>query len=93
MECLCVGREGSLYLAVRILPSQPPSRGLFGSLPTFTRRSRRSPEMRHQLAVVLSDLTPESAPRRDHAASIPFYLFWAVSGVTLAKQQMVPRSA
>src|SRR4029453_4239203 len=61
---------------VRIRSAQPPSRGLFGSLPTFTRRSRRSPEMRHQLAVVLSDLTPESAPGRDHAASIPFYLFW-----------------
>jgi hypothetical protein len=26
VECLCVGREGSLYLAVRILPSQAGSR-------------------------------------------------------------------
>jgi hypothetical protein len=45
------------------------------------------------MAVFLSKGTPESAPRRDNAASIPVYLFWAVSAVTLAKVQMVPRSA
>jgi hypothetical protein len=39
-----------------------------GSLPAFTKTSRRSPELRHQMAVVLSGLTPESAPRRKNAA-------------------------
>jgi hypothetical protein len=33
-ECLCVCRRGSLYLGVRILPAQPPRRGIFDSLPT-----------------------------------------------------------
>ena len=33
----------------------------------------------------LSSLTQESAPQRDNTASLPVYLNWAVSGVTLAK--------
>ena len=36
-------------------------------------------------------LTQESAPQGDDTASLPVYLFWAVSGVTLAKEQMVTR--
>ena len=66
------------------LPAQPASRGFSGSLPTFTKASGRSPELRHQLAVFLSDLTLESASQRKNAASLPVYLFWAFSGVTLA---------
>ena len=74
------------------LPAQPPSRGVSGSLPTLAKASARSPELRHQLAAILSDLTPESASQRKNAASLPGYLFGAFSGVTLGKQQMVPRS-
>jgi hypothetical protein len=43
--------------------------------------------------VFLSDLRPEITSKRKNAASFPVYLYWAFSGVTLGKQQMVPRSA
>ena len=78
-----------MCIEVRIHCTQPPSRGFSGSLPTLTKVSRRSPELRHQLAVFLSDLTPESASQRKNAASLPVYPFWAFSGVTLAEMQMV----
>jgi hypothetical protein len=45
--------------------------------------------LRHQLAALLFDLTPESAFQRKDAAFLPVYLFWAFSGVTLAEVQMV----
>ena len=71
------------------LSAQPPSRGFSGTLPTLTKASQRSPELRHQLAVFLSDLAQESASQRKNAASIPVHLFWAFSEVTLAEEQMV----
>ena len=44
-------REIGLQRHVRCsLPAQPPSRGFSGSLATLTKRSRRSPELRHQLS-------------------------------------------
>ena len=49
----------------------------------------KKPELRHQLAVFLSDPTPESASQQKKAASLPIYPFWAFSGVTLAEMQMV----
>jgi hypothetical protein len=72
------------------LAAQPPSRGFSVSLLNLTRTPGRSPELRHQMAVVLFHSTPESAFPRTKAASLPFYLFWAFTGVTLAKEQMVP---
>jgi hypothetical protein len=50
------------------LPAQPPSRGYSGSLPRLTEDSGRSAELRHQLAVILSDLAPESAFQRQNAS-------------------------
>ena len=88
MECLFFVAV-SLCLGVRIPPAQPPSREYSGSLPTLNKKYRRSPELRHQLAVVLSDLTLESASQGKNAAHFPVYLFWAFSGVTLAHGQMV----
>jgi hypothetical protein len=41
------------------------------------------------MAVVLSDLTPERASQRRNAAFLLVYLFWAFSGVTLARKRMV----
>jgi hypothetical protein len=49
--------------------------------------------LRHQLAGLLFDLTPESAFQRKNAASLPVYLFWAFSGVTLAEMQVVATTA
>jgi hypothetical protein len=60
-----------------------------GSLLTLPRVWARSPELRHQLVVFLSDLMPESASERKNAASFLVYLYWAFLGVTLAKEQMV----
>jgi hypothetical protein len=42
---------------------------------------------------VLSGLMQESAPQRGNTASVPVYLFRAVSGVTLAKRMMWSMSA
>ena len=50
-----------MCVELRIRCSQPPSRGFSGSLTTFATYCRRSPELRHQLAVFLSDLTLESS--------------------------------
>ena len=83
MECLRLLRAASPYFEVRILPAQPPSRGFSGSLPTLAKASRRSPELRHQLVVFLSDLRPESASEQKNAATFPVYLYWAFCGVTL----------
>ena len=71
------------------LPAQPTSRGLSGSLATLAKSSKRSPELRDQLAVLHSDVTTERALQRKKAASLPVYLYWAFSGVTLAEVQMV----
>src|SRR6478736_6215993 len=81
-----------MCVELRIRCSQPPSRGFSDSLPTPGKASRRSPELRHQLVVFLSDLRPESASERKNAASFPVYLYWAFSGVTPGRQQ-VPQSA
>ena len=67
-------------------------RGFSDSVPTTVKSSRRSPELRHQLVVVLLDLRPESASEGKNAASFRVYLYWAFSGVTLGKQ-IVPLSA
>ena len=40
----------------------------------------RSPKLRHQIAVILSDLTPERALLRKKDGLLPVYLFWAFSG-------------
>ena len=71
------------------LSAQPPSRAFSGSLPTLAKRSRRSPELRHQLAVFLSDLTPESASQRKNPAFLLVYLYRVFSGVTLAEERML----
>jgi hypothetical protein len=42
------------------------------------------------MAVFLSDVTTERAFQRRSAAFLPVYLYWAFSGVTLARKQMVP---
>ena len=55
MECLCFCRGGSLYLEVRILPAQPPSRVVSGSLPALGKQSRRSPEMRLRMVMLLRE--------------------------------------
>jgi hypothetical protein len=44
----------SVCVEVRLRLAQPPSRVFFGSLPTFARPARRSPELCHQLPVSLS---------------------------------------
>ena len=49
--------------------------------------------MRHQLAAFLSDPALERASQRKNAAFLLVYLFWAVLGVTLADEQMVPTIA
>jgi hypothetical protein len=43
------------------LPAQPPSRRTFVSLATLAKVSARSPELRHQLAAALPQVTRESA--------------------------------
>jgi hypothetical protein len=45
--------------------------------------------LRHQVAVILSELTVERASQRKNAAVLLVYLFWAFSGVTLARKRMV----
>jgi hypothetical protein len=89
VECFCSLGRLSLCVEVRIRCGQPPSRGFSGSLPTFATHSRRSPELRHQVVVVLSDLTVERASQRENAAFLLVYLYWAFSGVTLPSKQMV----
>lgn len=86
-------RTFSLCVEVRIRSAQPPSRGFSGSLATLTERSRTSPELRRQLPVILSDLTLKRASQRKNAAFLLVYLFWAVLGVTLANESMVPTIA
>ena len=83
-------RSIMMCIEVRIRCTQPPSRGFSGSLPTLARASARSAELRHQLAVFLSDLTPESASHLKNAAFLLVYLYRPFSGVTLARKQMVP---
>ena len=46
----------------------------------------KKPGSRHQLAVLLSDVTTERAFQRRKAAFFPVYLYWAFSGVTLAAE-------
>jgi hypothetical protein len=60
------------------LPAQPFSRGLSDSLPTLTKASRRSRELRHQSVVFLSDLRLENASGRQKGAfsPIPTGHFW-----------------
>jgi hypothetical protein len=84
-----VKRKFSLCVEVRFRPAQPTSRGLSGSLATLAKSSKRSPELRDQLAVLHSDVTTERAFQRKKAASLPVYLYWAFSGVTLAEVPMV----
>ena len=45
--------------------------------------------MPHKSAMILSDVTPESAFQRKNATFFLVYLFWAFLGVTLAEAQMV----
>jgi hypothetical protein len=75
------------------LAAQPASRGYSGSLPAVAGRSRISPEMRHQMAVVLSDPRQERQCRWGNATVLSVYLFRPLSGVTLAAEPLVPRSA
>ena len=82
-----------MYIEVRIRCSQPASRGYSGSLPAVAGRSRISPEMRHQMAVVLSDPRQERQCRWGNATVLSAYLFRPLSGVTLAAEPMVPQSA
>ena len=83
-------RESDKRRGVRCrLPAQPPSRAISGSLLTLARACARSPQLRHQMAVLLSHATLESAFPPTKAASLPVYLYWAFSGVTLCQEQMV----
>ena len=66
--------------------------GISASLLAFTKARGKSAELRHQLAVVLSHSTPESAFQPTKAASSPGYLYWPFSGVTLGEQWMVAPS-
>ena len=76
-----------MCVELRIRCSQPPSREFSGSLLTFAEPRRTSPELRRQLAVILSDLTLERASQRKNAAFLLVYLFRAFSGVTLPEQK------
>ena len=49
----------------------------------------RARQLRHQLAVIPSDLKLERASQRRNAAFLLVYLFWAVLGVTLINELMV----
>jgi len=72
-----------MYIEVRIRCSQPPSRGVSRSLPTFSEAPGRSPEMCHQSAVVLRVESRETV-----LAHFPaFYLSGPVLGVTPAGQR------
>ena len=73
-----------MCVELRIRCSQPPSPALFGFLPRRSECSAGSPELRHQLATVFSHVTSESAFQRKNAAFLPVYLYWPISGVTLA---------
>ena len=87
-------REFNHRRAVRCgLPAQPTSRGFSGSLLAFAEPCLTSPELRRQLAVILSDLTLERASQRKNTAFLMVYLFWAVLGVTPANESMVPAIA
>jgi hypothetical protein len=72
-----------MCVELRIRCSQPPSRRFFGSLSTLTKRYRRSPEVRHQLATVLRNWTRESRFRCTSTRFLVQYLYGAFMGVTL----------
>ena len=55
--------------------------------PDFTKASRRSPKLRHLMAVIFSELTLERELRRKNAAFLPVYLYRPFPGVTLADRQ------
>jgi hypothetical protein len=76
----------SARLVRHSLPAQPPSRSFFGSLPTFTEPCRRSLELRDQFAGLHWDVPTERAFQWKKAASLPVYLYWAFSGVTLRRR-------
>jgi hypothetical protein len=50
-----------MCVEVRIRPAQPSSPGISGCLQRLSEGSGRTAELRHWLAVFLSDLAPESA--------------------------------
>ena len=73
------------------LPAQPPSRSFFGSRPGLTKAYRRSPELRDQLAVFLSDLKTRERVSAAERPLFPSLSLLGISGFTLAVQAINSR--
>src|SRR5680860_1697586 len=76
-----------MCIEVRIRCTQPPSRGLFGSLLTLSKHPRRSAELRHYSAVVLPRERRETRTCAESRGLLPLFLNRPVLGVTLADDQ------